>query len=266
MGTRNVGKSRKLLAGLAALTLFDISASVAAPPAPPTPDWSGFYVGAHAGYRWAGPTFSGNPYEFDPGTGVPIMFPGRSENYSLNGGIFGGQAGYNYLLGRSWLLGIEGDISYGSQSSSQSSSLTVIDVTSDGYTLTGISTIKLSWQATLRGRLGYTYGPWMYYGTAGVAFMHVKWSDSSSISEICCISLPVDPTTAGSSGEKTLTGSVVGVGIEYMFDPNWIGRLEYLYENFGNFAVPFGFGPQIGTLHIGEVQKLRFGISYKFGH
>ena len=259
-----MGKSRKILAGLAALTLLDISAASAAPVSPTPSDWSGFYVGAHAGYRWAGAKFTGAPYDFDPGTGLPISFPGRDETFSLGTGIIGLQGGYNHLFSSSWLMGIEGDFSYGSQSDSHLSNLSVFDNTSDGYAFRGVSTVTLSWQATLRGRLGYVYGPWLYYGTAGVAFMHVKWSDSSAISSICCVTLPVDPTTAAWSAEKTLTGGVVGFGVEYMFDRNWIGRFEYLYEKFGSFEVPYGFGPQIGTLDIGDVQKVRIGISYKF--
>jgi opacity protein-like surface antigen len=49
-----------------------------------------------------------------------------------------------------------------------------------------------------------------------------------------------------------------------MFDPMWIGRLEYLYESFGGFDVQHGFGPQNGRVEIGDVQKVRVGISYKF--
>jgi opacity protein-like surface antigen len=62
---------------------------------------------------------------------------------------------------------------------------------------------------------------------------------------------------------KTLTGWTVGGGMEYMLNPNWIARLEYLYENFGDVNVPFGLG-QTGTLNLKDVNKVRVGISYKF--
>jgi opacity protein-like surface antigen len=262
-----VGKSR-LLAGLASLTLFDIAAADAAPrakQAPPLPDWTGFYIGAHAGYRWADGAFTSPAYSFFvPGSG-PVGFPARSESYGLNSGIFGVHAGYNYLLSPTWLIGLEGDISYGSGKSSTSAALTVYDNNNDSFLFRRTSALKLSWQATIRGRLGYVSGPWLFYGTGGVAFIRAKWNDHSSISEICCDAPTVDPTVAASSSSKTLTGAVVGGGIERMFDQNWIGRIEYLYENFGDFNVTHGFGNQTGKVDIGDVHKLRVGISYKFG-
>jgi opacity protein-like surface antigen len=36
------------------------------------------------------------------------------------------------------------------------------------------SEVELTWQATIRGRLGYVNGPWLIYGTGGVAFAHVN--------------------------------------------------------------------------------------------
>ena len=249
---------QKLLVGLAAMTLFDIAAASAAPPAPAA-SWAGFYLGAHAGYRWADGTFTSPAYTADLGAG-PIAFPARNESYGLGGGIFGVHGGYNHLLDGSWLVGIEGDITHGRGSSSRSAAFNVFVPNNDGFAFfQGTSSLKLTWQATIRGRLGYISGPWLLYGTGGVAFIHAKWSDSSSID------LPGGTVSAAWSANKTLTGGVVGVGVEYMFDPRWIGRIEYLYENFGSFNVPHGFGPQIGRVEIGDVQKLRVGISYKFG-
>jgi opacity protein-like surface antigen len=49
-----------------------------------------------------------------------------------------------------------------------------------------------------------------------------------------------------------------------MLASNWIARLEYLYEKFGDVGVPHGFGLQTGTLDL-KVNKVRVGISYKFG-
>jgi high affinity Mn2+ porin len=239
--------------------LFGIAAANAAAGA--APSWTGLRR-CHAGYRWGDGTFTSPAYTADLGAG-PIDFPARSESYNLGGGIFGVHGGYNHLLNGSWLIGIEGDISFGRGSSSKSAAFDVFDSNNDSFLFRRTSTLKLTWQATLRGRLGYVSGPWLVYGTGGVAFIRAKWSDSSSITSICCTSLAVDPTVAAWSTGKTLTGGVIGVGVEYMFDPRWIGRLEYLYENFGGFDVLHGFGPQFGRVEIDDVHKLRVGISYK---
>ena len=122
-----------------------------------------------------------------------------------------------------------------------------------------VSQARLAWQSTIRGRLGVVNGPWLFYGTGGVAFTRVNWTDISTWA------IFGTPTASSSSNVgSTLTGLAVGAGIEYMCNPNWIARLEYLYEDFGNVSVPFGLGPQTGTLDLRNVNKVRVGISYKF--
>jgi outer membrane immunogenic protein len=61
-----------------------------------------------------------------------------------------------------------------------------------------------------------------------------------------------------------LVGLVVGIGSEYMFAPNWMARVEYLYENFGSFSVPTNIAPDLATVSLNDVQKIRVGINYKF--
>ena len=252
-------KSQKLLVGLASLTLTDIAIAEAAdlpvkarpPVAVAAYNWSGFYVGGHAGYRWADAEFSGPAFD-----GTRFTSPVRSENYRSDGGIVGVHAGYNYMITPTILAGIEGDWTWGkSKASATGSSL---DSNGDGFIFR--SEVELSWQATFRGRLGVVNGQWLVYVTGGVAFARVRWTDETT--EF----FNFDPTGSTSSQvSKTLTGYVVGVGSEYMWTPNWIARIEYLYENFGDTDVPFGLGPQTGTLELKDVHKLRVGISYKFG-
>src|SRR5688572_13564445 len=50
-------------------------------------NWTGFYIGAHAGYAW-----------------------GNSDAIDLNGGFVGGQLGYNWQgMGNPWVFGVELD-------------------------------------------------------------------------------------------------------------------------------------------------------------
>jgi opacity protein-like surface antigen len=250
-------KSRKLLVGLASLTLIDIAieeasgAPVNAPLSAPAAvyNWSGFYAGGHAGYRWTGSSFSGPEFtDF-------FTSPPRNESYRLSHGIVGVQAGYNVMIAPSVLAGLEGDWSWGSSRATSTGSS--VDDLGDGFIFR--SEAELTWQATFRGRLGVVSGPWLFYGTGGVAFVRARWRDNTTQF------LVGDPLTVSSSEfTKTLTGSVVGAGVEYMWQPNWIMRVEYLHESFGNVSVPFGMG-QIGTLDLKNVNKMRVAISYKFG-
>src|SRR4029079_2985388 len=120
---------------LASLTLLEIAAgfavgTVAVPAwatdmptkapaviAAPAYNWTGFYVGGHAGYRWADADLTADPFTFAT-PGGPLTVPGRNENYKLNGGIVGIHGGYNYLVAPQWLIGVEGDWSWGHSSDS----------------------------------------------------------------------------------------------------------------------------------------------------
>jgi outer membrane immunogenic protein len=229
----------------------------------PVWSWTGFYVGAHAGYRWGHANFNSSAYVFDVdggGPSSPLHFPARDQGYNPKGGIFGFQSGYNYQFAPNYLVGVEADWSWGNASDSQTTVLSVLSSDGGTYRLNNTSEVKLGWQATIRGRLGYVNGPWLLYGTGGVAFARVEWNDTNT----AVVGLSTVVGTAASSASKTLTGFVVGAGTEYMFNRNWIGRLEYLYEDFGKVDVPYGFGPQQGSLDV-NVHKVRLGISYKFG-
>jgi opacity protein-like surface antigen len=253
-------KKQKFLVGLASLTLLDIAVAAAAEPAPVASyDWSGFYVGGHAGFRWADANFSGPGYSFDTGGGV-VTFPARNESYPSNGGIFGVQAGYNVMLTPMILVGLEGDWTWGSSNQSITTAFSGIDSFGDGFTFSRTSEIKLTWQATVRARAGLVNGPWLFYGTIGPAFAHVNWSENSQL-----VGNFFGTFNSSWNTSITLTGWAVGGGVEYMYTSNWIARLEYLHENFGSNAVPYGFGPQTGNLDLRDVNKVRVAISYKFG-
>jgi outer membrane immunogenic protein len=132
----------------ACLTLLDIAAGIGvaavavpamaadmptkAPPpiAAPIYNWTGFYLGAHAGYRWANGDLTSAAYIFDPPFLFidPVAFPARSESYDLNGGIVGVHGGYNYQFAPNWLVGVEGDWTWGKASDSKTASLNVLAV------------------------------------------------------------------------------------------------------------------------------------------
>jgi outer membrane immunogenic protein len=116
-------------------------------PVAPVFSWTGFYLGANAGYGWS--SGSGSYTAIPPGT------------FSASGNAFegGGQLGYNYQFGGGFVLGAEADFqgNFGS-----------------GGTLTltpgGSATAKVPWFGTARGRLGYAWDRVLLYATGGGAF------------------------------------------------------------------------------------------------
>ena len=114
-------------------------------------DWTGLYIGAHAGYsRGASSAVLSDP--------API-----AARNTFSGVIGGVQAGYNYRLSSGLLLGVEGDITFPNYLTSNS---VVSSLVAAGSAVTE----QWDYVATARGRVGYAAGPWLAYGTGGLAF------------------------------------------------------------------------------------------------
>jgi outer membrane immunogenic protein len=169
--------------------------------------WTGFYAGLNAGYGWA--------------TG------------DLNGAVGGGQIGYNWQL-NALVLGVEGDLQASGQRRSQTIGAFSVEE-------------KLPWFGTLRGRLGYAQGPWLFYGTAGVGWINYKLSISSAGVTV--------------SDNTTKAAFAAGGGVEWMFMPRWSAKLEYLYLDTGNTSVTL-----FGTTFNGRAKDniVRLGLNYHF--
>ncbi|WP_426423631.1 carbohydrate porin [Bradyrhizobium genosp. A] len=195
-------------------------------------DWSGLYVGGHASYARG----RANNTLFDPAAS------GSGKSFgSLYGGL---QAGYNYQLPSGWLLGVEADVSFpnfledgliGSRATAQSASVTD----------------QIDYIATLRGRIGYTFGHWLIYGTGGYA-----WSQARLV-ETPGVTLDADKTL------PMRTGWTAGMGTEVAVAPDWTARLEYLYDRFGSVTGAFPSGTQYASAF--DIHMLRFGLNYKLG-
>ena len=165
---------RRTLTGLAALTLFDIAAAHAQTPA--ANNWTGFYVGVNAGFRWAHVGGSA-PY-----AGLPVYdsfgnpsFPVFSAPLSLNpkNGVVGIHGGYNAKLNANWLAGFEADFSLGRGSAT--SSLALSDVVNNTFGGASFSA-SIDWSATFRGRVGYATGPWLFFATGGLSVTRMSVS------------------------------------------------------------------------------------------
>lgn len=240
---------RKTLLASASVLALSCSVADATPPAPMT--WTGFYIGANAGYAW-GSTSPTQILDLVTTTGGP---PG----YKPNGFIGGGQAGYNWQYGQ-WVFGGEVDFS----GLSVSGDLTISPFfVGKGFPSPATFSSRYDWLFTARLRGGFTVAPaWLVYVTGGLAVTQVRDSATVHI-----------PETWTWSQTSTLTGGTIGGGVETMFAPGWSARLEYLYAKFKDTAPPgvivdgaaagTPLDPTFSFNH--NLNVVRFAINYKFG-
>lgn len=223
-------KAKVLRSTLVAILMAPLAASAAdlgrpsykipVQPIEPIFSWSGFYVGLNAGYLWGNSKWSGSGgnFEVDP-----------------HGWMGGGTLGYNLETGN-WVWGIEGDLDYVNAKGTASSSI-----------CTGC-TFKDTWLATLRGRVGYSFGHWMPYFTGGGAFGNEYMASST-----------------GSSKTQTQAGWTVGGGLEYAFAEHWSTKIEYLYVDLGSTTCGTAACQLPADEHINFTANIvRMGINYRF--
>jgi outer membrane immunogenic protein len=152
-----------------------------APVYAPVFTWTGFYVGANAGYGW------GN-----------VNANGLANVGDLDGFVGGGQVGYNYQMGQ-FVLGLEADL--------QGADL------SSGDNL-GLVNVKTEYFGTVRARVGVAFDRFMPYITGGWAYGNVK-------SSIPAIGFSSDRSHTGGFAvggglEYAVTNNIIA-GVEYLY-------------------------------------------------
>ena len=234
---------------------------------PPPPD----LTSAMAPISWAGPYLGlqlGAGRISDKLTESTSFVPPLTGHASHDSaGVAGGvHAGFNWQFG-GIVFGPEGDIE--GVASSHSSRCLLQDAGAGnqapgtcfpsgmGFDY-GFST-TINWQASLRARLGYAFDDALFYGTGGAAFAGIRTRYSQSDSGV----------NTAQSFSQTRTGFTVGGGLEYAFDGNWRGRLEYRYTDYGKFTdnttSAGSFWDGYANHHTIRENTVRIGLTYAFG-
>ena len=266
------------LTGMATAADLPVKAPVyKAPPVFVDPwTWTGGYVGVNAGYSW-GKSKTDVSY-FNSVTGLPIVPPPGSithADFNLNGGIAGGQIGFNWQSGI-WVGGLEADLQWSGQKGSAFFSCAAVPVTA-GPCLPGLTFLpagvtgaslafdqKLQWFGTVRGRLGVTPAPTvLLYVTGGLAYGEIKTDGVfNGFTPAAVLS------SVAFSQSTTKTGWTVGGGIEGRLSGNWTGKIEYLYMDLGTVSGTVVNTPAlVGANWSSRITDniLRVGLNYKFG-
>jgi high affinity Mn2+ porin len=238
---------------IAAAADLPVSYPVKPPPVGSLYDWTGFYVGGHIGLA------TGNSgWTLDPlGGGAPVAGSFglyQSPNAFKDSGSWfeGVQGGYNWMLKNRMVLGIEGDGSFPTFSDPVSG-LTIGGISNFTSPTFGAGTFSENVLAsgTLRGRIGYAPGHWLFYATGGLAWSY----DQQELTQ----------NATGNVEDRFVWrfGAALGAGIETAITPNWTVRGEYLWTDFPSFSEDFPQSGQRVSSGLSE-QQFRMGLNYRF--
>lgn len=208
----------------------------------PTPafSWTGFYVGADIGGAFSS-------------TSINNSWTGwNSHSLDTSGVLGGGYVGYNYQLNQNFVIGVEGD--FQGTSASQSSSWLEPNLAGAAFT----QKTSLDWLASINGRLGVSYDRALFYAIGGGA-----WANGSST--LTGANANTFPWALSVSRSASLSGYDVGGGVEYAFTPNWVGRVEYRYYDFGNYNLSSAAATFTPFRLQTSVNTVRVGLAYLFG-
>jgi outer membrane immunogenic protein len=193
-------------------------------------NWTGCYVGANAGAGWNRNQVSESA---NPG-GQNFAAVGSSFDVNGNGGfIGGGQLGCNYQFAPNWVVGLQGDVSFGNISG-QSTDPFFGGKSGDPLTFQA----RTTWIASAQGRVGYAWNNLLLYGAGGPAWAHTKYSGGNletfgNPSTLC--SIPGGPFAAcNPTGSDTTLGWTLGAGFDWAFNNNWTAGFVYNHYAFGS--------------------------------
>ena len=224
----------------------------------PSYNWTGFYIGANAGYGWEDRV--GNLAGNSGGIAIPTALAGGTIPTFLSlrpeGGLGGVQAGYNWQFNHV-VFGIEADV----QAARIRQGVSIFNPGGGGL-LPTINTAfsNLDWFGTVRGRVGYAWNTFMVYGTGGVAYGHTYDYVSSQTT--------TPPPFGSGSNSSMRTGWAAGAGFEWAFRPSWSLKGEYLHVDLGSGNTTASFlpsSPDFVTYNIRHSYDIvRGGLNYKF--
>lgn len=210
-------------------------------------NWTGPYLGASVGETWGAEKwrYVASSYTVDP---------------DFAGYLAGGQAGYNYQIGR-FVTGIEGD--FGASNAQGVKSC-------PNHYVYGCEA-NLDQLGSLTARLGYTWGRALFYAKGGWAFGEVTaQSHLNTNSPTNTLAYLLFPANVGSTNATPiataawLNGWTVGGGMEFALTDRWSAKAEYMHYELGKFGfAPASAGESAEAATEGDT--VRVGVNYHLG-
>jgi outer membrane immunogenic protein len=259
---------RKSLRALCVGGSLVVAPTVASAHAPGTVvDWSGLYVGLHAGYGWSDvstdlrePASLVQELEF-------LKSP-TGASHEDDGFLGGGHVGLQHQWGR-WVLGVEASLTLGGLRGQSRE-----DFVGSFFLINwaGESTFKTETEnfMSIAGRLGYAHDRWLGYVKGGFATAAIR--TRGNVDGESCTSVGVCSDFGGPfSSRERHYGWLAGGGLEYMVTPNLIVGLEYNYTDLGarthTGSVTFGnfSGETRARVDPDGIHAVTARVSIKFG-
>lgn len=226
----------------------------------PAYNWTGFYVGGHAGSDWRraridslSDSTSQMSGAFIPNRGIVIV-PGTSVLFPTTDlrsdrGAIGGQAGFAFQTG-AWVLGAEGDIDgpggVGTAKVSVTSPLTAIE---SAHIWNYSRSVESRWSWSARARIGFAWDRMQAYATGGVAGAKFRvsargvYDNPGGQAALACpqIGISCSPTTIDGpwinttegSLEKNRVGWTAGGGLDWAVSDQLSLGFEYRHSDLG---------------------------------
>ena len=176
--------------------------------APSAYDWTGFYVGGHAGMAWGSANWITAPNL----SGSLDLYRGNDIFKESGSFLEGVQVGYDYMLPSRVVLGMVANWSFPTFPDLDGISIGGIsNFTSPTLGAVSFSETVLS-SGTVHGRIGYAPGSWLFYATGGFAWTY----NQQSLTQV----------STGNSESPFLwrLGWAAGAGVEVPIMPHWSER------------------------------------------
>ena len=151
----------------------------------------------------------------------------------FNGFVGGPLAGFN-MQHDNFVFGLEGDFGW-SDADGQGAAAAPPDFAYD-----------LNWDGHIRARAGYAADNFLFFAAGGLALADFD------VNEI-----------GGGRGGTTYTGFTIGGGVDVGFAENFIGRVEYLHDEFGKESYTFDTDPYTADI---SSDTVRAALIYRFGY